>query len=173
MQLQSIIQAEQSHRRVLNAQCALHTRYIYQDTATAIVLNSSQTQMLLIQRNDNGRWFPPGGHVETGEYPHDAALRETLEETGYHVTFLNQQDNLGETIDAATVIPQPYWLLIEDQGTHYHHDFIYLCCVNGRQEAFMPECQTQWFPLHDVLSISSVPEDVKRVVQRLLQAQLA
>jgi len=171
-QLEGIIQAEQSRRRILNAQCMLHTRYIYQDTATAIVVDPSQTRMLLVQRNDNGRWFPPGGHVETGEYPHDAALRETLEETGYHVTFFNQQDNLGETIDSAIVAPQPYWLLIEDQGTHYHHDFIYLCCVNEGQETIMSECKTQWFPLDDVLSISSVPEDVKRIAQRLLQAQL-
>jgi len=35
----------------------------------------------------------------------------------------------------------------------------------------MPECQTQWFPLRDVLSISSVPEDVKRIALRLLQDQ--
>jgi len=170
-QLRGIIQAEQSRRHVLNAQSTLHTRYIYQDTATAIIVDPLQTQMLLIQRNDNGRWFPPGGHVETGEYPHDAALREVLEETGYYVTFLNQQDNLGETIDSATVIPQPYWLLVEDQGTHYHHDFIYLCCVNGERELLTPECKTQWFALHDVLSIPSVPEDVKRIALRLLQAQ--
>jgi 8-oxo-dGTP pyrophosphatase MutT (NUDIX family) len=170
-QLQGIIRAEQSRRRVLNAQCTLHTRSIYQHTATAIVVNSSQTQMLLIQRNDNGRWFPPGGHVEVGEYPHDAALREVLEETGYHVTFLDQQDNLGETIDSAIVIPQPYWLLVEDQDTHYHHDFIYLCCVNGEREGVTSECKTQWFSLHDVLSIPSVPGDVKRIVLRLLHAQ--
>ena len=167
-QLRGIIQAEQSRRRVLNAQCRLHTRHIYQDTATAIVVDLSQTQMLLIQRNDNGRWFPPGGHVETGEYPHDAALREVLEETGYHVTFLNQLDNLGETFDAATVAPQPYWLLIEDLGTHYHHDFIYLCCADEEQESLISECKTQWYPLREVLAISSVPEDVKRIAMRLL-----
>ena len=170
-QLQSIIQAEQSRRRILNAQCTLHTRHIYQHTATAIILNPPQTQMLLVQRNDNGRWFPPGGHVEPGEFPHDAALRETLEETGYHATFLNQPDNLGETIDEATVLPQPYWLLLEDIGTHYHHDFIYLCCVNEKQEVLPSECKTQWFSLHDVLSISSVPEDVKHIVLHLLQNQ--
>ena len=169
-QLQGIIQAEQSRRRVLNAQCTLHTRYVYQDTATALIVNASQTQMLLIQRNDDGRWFPPGGHVETGEYPHNAALREVLEETGHHVTFLNQPDDLGETFDSATVAPQPYWLLIEDLGTHYHHDFIYLCCANEEPRTVMAECKTQWFPLQDVLSIPSVPEDVKRIVIRLLQA---
>ena len=167
-QLQGIIQAEQSRRRVLNAQCALHTRYIYQDTATAIVLDSSRTQMLLVQRNDNGRWFPPGGHVEMGEYPHDAVLRETLEEAGYHVVFLDQPDDLGETFDSATVAPRPYQILIEGQGTHYHHDFIYLCCVNEEQEVGMAECKTQWFPLRKVLSVSSVPEDVKHIVMRLL-----
>src|SRR5579859_2270324 len=168
-QLQGLIQAEQSRRRVLNAQCTLHTRYIYQDTATAIIVDPSRTQMLLIQRNDDGRWFPPGGHVEMGEYPHDAALREVLEETGYCVTFLDQPDDLGKTFDEATVAPRPYWVLIEDLATHYHHDFIYLCCIDEEQEVGTSECNTRWFSLQEVLALASVPEDVKHIAIRLLQ----
>jgi hypothetical protein len=61
--------------------------------------------------------------------------------------------------------------VLNAQGTHYHHDFIYLCCTNKEQGNLMPECKTQWFPLRDVLAILSVPEDVERMVVRLLQAQ--
>lgn len=104
-----------------------------------------------------------------GEYPHDAALREVLEESGYHVTFLDQPDDFGETFDEATVAPRPYWVLIEDLGTHYHHDFIYLCCVDEEREVLVSECETRWFSLREVLAISSVPEDVKRIAVRVLE----
>ena len=44
---------------------------------------------LLIQRHGTGEadglWAPPGGHLEPGEYPGSAALRECLEETGIAV----------------------------------------------------------------------------------------
>jgi 8-oxo-dGTP pyrophosphatase MutT (NUDIX family) len=43
--------------------------------------------VLLIQRADNGRWALPGGGQEVGESTPEAAVRETLEETGITVTI--------------------------------------------------------------------------------------
>ncbi|RZT85899.1 mutator protein MutT [Pseudonocardia sediminis] len=42
-------------------------------------------RVLVVQRRDNGRWEPPGGHLETGETPAQAACREVEEETGVRV----------------------------------------------------------------------------------------
>lgn len=42
--------------------------------------------VLLVRRSDDGRWAMPGGWVEPGETPAEAAVRETLEETGLQVT---------------------------------------------------------------------------------------
>ncbi|MEV4925106.1 NUDIX hydrolase [Streptomyces roseoverticillatus] len=39
-------------------------------------------RMLLVKRNDNGLWALPGGLVEVGETPADAATREAWEEVG-------------------------------------------------------------------------------------------
>jgi 8-oxo-dGTP pyrophosphatase MutT (NUDIX family) len=42
--------------------------------------------VVLHRRSDTGGWGFPGGAVELGETAHDAAVRETREETGMHIT---------------------------------------------------------------------------------------
>jgi 8-oxo-dGTP pyrophosphatase MutT (NUDIX family) len=39
--------------------------------------------MLFVKRADTGQWAFPGGHIEHGETPDEAAARECFEETGY------------------------------------------------------------------------------------------
>ncbi|HEX2589477.1 MAG TPA: NUDIX domain-containing protein [Gaiellales bacterium] len=55
--------------------------------ADAFVINSAG-EVLLIRRADDGRWAMPGGWVEPGETPAEAAVRETAEETGLTVSVL-------------------------------------------------------------------------------------
>ncbi len=53
-------------------------------TASSIVTNEAG-ELLLIQRHDIRTFDVPGGGVETGELPTEAAVRETFEETGLRV----------------------------------------------------------------------------------------
>lgn len=58
-----------------------------QEAASALILNKDG-ELLLTQRRDEpqaGRWAPPGGSVECGESPAQAARREVFEETGLKV----------------------------------------------------------------------------------------
>lgn len=50
-----------------------------------IIFNPDRTEILLIKRRDIPVWVLPGGGIESGESPEDAALREAWEETGYKV----------------------------------------------------------------------------------------
>jgi len=52
-------------------------------TASAIVVGSRG--VVLHRHRRLRRWMQPGGHVEAGEAPSDAALRECVEETGIPV----------------------------------------------------------------------------------------
>lgn len=49
-------------------------------TAGGFVIRNEQ--ILLIKHKKLGIWLAPGGHLEDGELPHQAALREVAEETG-------------------------------------------------------------------------------------------
>jgi len=70
-----------------------------------------QNQVLLVQMNYGpfkGHWILPGGMVESGEHPHDTAIREFKEETGLEVNIKNLigvRYRLNQTNDANT-----YWI---------------------------------------------------------------
>ena len=49
------------------------------------MLDASRRLVLLHRHRRLGIWLQPGGHVEPDERPEDAALRETVEETGFRV----------------------------------------------------------------------------------------
>lgn len=47
-------------------------------------------KVLLICNEEHTAYQFPKGHMESGETPEETAVRETLEETGYHVKIDNQ-----------------------------------------------------------------------------------
>lgn len=51
-------------------------------TASAILVNDAGDRTALHLHKRLGIWLQPGGHIEAGESPADAALRETIEEIG-------------------------------------------------------------------------------------------
>ena len=67
-----------------------------------ICRKGDETFVLLTQRAgtmESGTWGIPGGAIEPGEHPYDAALRESTEELGelpllnYHGTFINDHND--------------------------------------------------------------------------------
>lgn len=64
--------------------------------AIAVVLDD-EDQVLLHRRADTGVWALPGGIIDPGEEPADAAVRECYEETGVMV--------LPEALTSASVSP--------------------------------------------------------------------
>jgi 8-oxo-dGTP pyrophosphatase MutT (NUDIX family) len=47
-----------------------------------VVVTNRAGDVLLIRRSDNDNWAVPGGAIDLGESPVQAAVRETREETG-------------------------------------------------------------------------------------------
>ncbi len=70
------------------------------------------------------RWLPPGGHVELGELPDDAAVREVREESGIDVELVGER-----AIDAPGPLQllRPRGIQVEAIAPgHEHIDLIYL-----------------------------------------------
>ena len=54
---------------------------------STVVLSADRSQVLLLLREDFRIWTLPGGRVERDETQEQAAVRETLEETGYQIAI--------------------------------------------------------------------------------------
>jgi ADP-ribose pyrophosphatase YjhB (NUDIX family) len=52
--------------------------------AVNVVVANDAGEILLIRRTDNNNWAVPGGAIDLGESVAQAAVRETLEESGIH-----------------------------------------------------------------------------------------
>ena len=64
-------------------------------SACAIIHNESG-DVLLLKRRDDGKWDPPGGHIDPDETPAAAVERETFEETGLIVRVAKLIGVIGE-----------------------------------------------------------------------------
>lgn len=52
------------------------------EAAIAVIYSEDKKKILLVKRRDVPVWVLPGGGIDSGETPEDAAVRELYEETG-------------------------------------------------------------------------------------------
>lgn len=99
--------------------------------AIAIFSDDKKNEILLIKRRDVPVWVLPGGAVEKGEPPPQAAIRETQEETGFSVKI---EQAIGE------------YLPINRLG---RHTFLFTCKILDGKKCLTDETQDiAFFPLN-------------------------
>lgn len=130
-------------------------------SAGGLVIDFSGTQGLLIGRidlKDTARtrllWSLPKGHIEVGETPEEAALREVMEETGIESQISR---SLG-IID--------FWFMAGGKRIHktvHHYLFREVGGVLAPQVTEVDE--VAWFPLHEIIERLAYPDEKKLIAR--------
>lgn len=126
--------------------------------ATVFIVDNGK--VLLLWHKKMQMWLPPGGHIEDGELPDEAAVREVREETGLEIQLIPP-----ETLKfpGVRMLHQPLFVQLEDIAPgHQHIDLIYLAKpVGGQLNCNRDEAEwARWFDASD-LDSDAITEAVR------------
>jgi len=145
-----------------------YTKRVDEVSAGGLVIDHSGKNGLLIGRIDHkdasGKrilWSLPKGHIEEGETPEQAALREVAEETGIESAI---ERSLG-VID--------FWFMAGGKRIHktvHHYLFRETGGVLAPQESEVDE--VGWFPLAEIVERLAYPDEKKLIARTGASAEV-
>jgi ADP-ribose pyrophosphatase YjhB (NUDIX family) len=152
--------SKQSPAKSTNAKVR-YAKRVDEVSAGGLVIDFSGTKGLLIGRFDQKDanrqrllWSLPKGHIEDGETPQQAAIREVAEETGINSEISRE---LG-VID--------FWFMASGKRIHktvHHFLFKEVSGTLTPQESEVDEAR--WFPLEDIVSLLAYPDEKKLIAR--------
>ena len=118
---------------------------------TTIYLVREDGKLLLTWNKNMKTWIPVGGHIEPGETPEEAIMREVEEETGFDFRFLEEDsyENGGNV-----KIVKPFRIQTEKVPHHnLHINFVFIGkCLNYFEgEENDDNEQLKWFSEGELL----------------------
>lgn len=155
------------------------------------LFDPSKQSILLVKHKGLGVWLPPGGHVEEGELPHVAALREAFEETNMQdITLLDmkagdlhlqseEQKQLRFSPETAQEeqFLEPFALVEEKifethkDVEHFHIDYVYVGQLPSSQDVqILPTeiADAQWIKLDlEIIDQLETFSNIKMILKTL------
>ncbi len=148
-------------KRVPNNRRPKYSKRVDEVSAGGLVIDTTGTKGLLIGRKDlkdqkkeRLLWSLPKGHIEAGETPEMAAIREVQEETGIASEISRE---LG-VID--------FWFMAGGKRIHktvHHYLFKEVGGILAPQVTEVDE--VGWFPLEEIIGLLAYPDEKKLIAK--------
>lgn len=137
--------------------------------AGAFILN--EEKILFLEHKKYGVWLQPGGHIEEGETPDEAAIRETREETGLEIEIIDEKKPGKGLANRSEDLPRPFNVNLHrvEEG-HWHCDFQYVARIVDETEVkeYSDE-DMKWFPREELQDEElEMPENARKTALRVL-----
>lgn len=113
-----------------------HLNYALDYTVEVFIIYKNT---ILLRKHDKyDKWLSVGGHIDLGENPLEAAIREVREEVGLDVTIVNHLVPFQKESDEYTeLIPPRFMNQHKITDTHSHVCFVYFATSNS--DKIIPE----------------------------------
>jgi ADP-ribose pyrophosphatase YjhB (NUDIX family) len=126
-------------------------------------------RVLLLFHPKLGLWLPPGGHVEAGELPDDAAVREVLEETGVRCRLVGEH---GVEVEYPRQLIRPFGIQVEDIRPGVQHiDLVYFAVADEDGWTILEESATRdragWYAPSDLPGLGA-NDEIQQWVAKLI-----
>ena len=128
--------------------------------------------ILFLKHKKYDVWLQPGGHVEERETPDEAAVRETLEETGLKVEIIEDFKPDTSFENKSEDLPKPFNInLHQIEEGHWHLDFQYLARpLDEVIEKEYSDEDMKWFSREDLEDENlNMPENARKTGLKALE----
>ena len=142
-------------------------RTIHRVVSKVVITNSrSEVLMAKVSRGFfTGCWTLPGGFVDYGEHPREAAVREALEELGVKIEIPNHKDKherIQHGEDGAIIQAK----IFNDEGINWV-SFTYKCNTDLENQEISPKDdeieEARWFNKEEALSVAVSEFDIDAI----------
>lgn len=155
-----------------------------ESVGTVYIVDSTSRDFLLLFHKKLGAWLAPGGHVEKGETPAQAAIREAKEELGVDIQLLALSGGLdcdGKDYRRveSTEVPTAFCTIEEfidplgELEPHIHVDSVYIGVISPGSEHVKKDLEEvgarDWFDLERIENLDTF-DNVRPICKAIQKA---